>query len=760
MLRNFSDRSILFFTTLVFVFFPATLYFFNRQFWEFDSWLLLPFLISGVVAFVCLSLIHIFLLKTNKKILANFHKVLLTLTLIILINDVFSPLQLGPLDGKNIVSSESISVTVLETILSILFVYLVWFINSEKRNYVVYFEYFVYISSIILIALIFLNFGVVKDEDSKQAFIKNDNEKLPNIYLIHMDGLQADFLMRYLNQNPKIKSSLKGFTFFKNNLGSYPQTAESIPSYLTGEFHEKYRFNEWLRNIEKGTLTSTKEKGYRLTNIGSYGEFIRRPDLFDNILTESEIFQKYTNIKHSLIVNFTRLWLAKLSPNFLVNESLVYGKEIGKKIFQVVNYDVENKTIPINVEDGSSPVKGYFMMKYLTDSIQDYPKNGQFIISVNNLLHDTMKLSKDCSIQTNLSKQTGKRYYDQLVCAMKVTEEFIMKLKELDYYDNSIIIILGDHGGHQTGQLSNVNDNSSFETTRDTKAATTYAPWHTWTKAELENHARPALLIKGLKNSNNFTISDLPVQLVDVYPTLMGQLGMPTNKGIDGLDIFNIDRNRFENRHQIFYAFSVPNREATKVDKCHALTPSYDSKGILSLNFLRDCRTTQDVFFKDQYIKNAKRYKEIKLYYYEENKKIKFDLDDVYLLNINDIDHWGAWTSSDKVTISFVPDQNLQGYSSVSFEITGAYVCEKNKSIKANFSLNDNNIGLIDINMDNVKKITFPKIYKFKFPQEILMANKFNKFEIKIEGAEFSTCPNFGVDKRKKGLGIRKLMLM
>jgi len=62
--------------------------------------------------------------------------------------------------------------------------------------------------------------------------------------------------------------------------------------------------------------------------------------------------------------------------------------------------------------------------------------------------------------------------------------------------------------------------------------------------------------------------------------------------------------------------------------------------------------------------------------------------------------------------------------------------------------------------MDNVKKITFPKIYKFKFPQEILMANKFNKFEIKIEGAEFSTCPNFGVDKRKKGLGIRKLMLM
>ena len=107
-----------FFSLVTFVFIPSTLYLFNSNQWNYDYWLVLFFLVLGLGSLVVLFSVYFLINKISSKYALIFTYATFSFGLIILLNDMLSPVQLGLLDGSSIYSNERLLYTLLESIIN------------------------------------------------------------------------------------------------------------------------------------------------------------------------------------------------------------------------------------------------------------------------------------------------------------------------------------------------------------------------------------------------------------------------------------------------------------------------------------------------------------------------------------------------------------------------------------------------------------------------------------------------------------------
>ena len=93
-------------------------------------------------------------------------------------------------------------------------------------------------------------------------------------------------------------------------------------------------------------------------------------------------------------------------------------------------------------------------------------------------------------------------YYTSIESSMTVTMAYLNKLREAGVYDNSVIIILSDHGYNIEGEAVKVAQKNENETGRQ----------------------HPILFVKGLNESHDLQVSGAPISyedLVEAYYKLM-----------------------------------------------------------------------------------------------------------------------------------------------------------------------------------------------------------------------------------------------
>ena len=93
-------------------------------------------------------------------------------------------------------------------------------------------------------------------------------------------------------------------------------------------------------------------------------------------------------------------------------------------------------------------------------------------------------------------------YYTSIESSMTVTMSYLNKLREAGVYDNSVIIILSDHGYNIEGEAVKVAQKNENETGRQ----------------------HPILFVKGLNESHDLQVSGAPISyenLVEAYYKLM-----------------------------------------------------------------------------------------------------------------------------------------------------------------------------------------------------------------------------------------------
>ena len=737
-----------FFVLTIFVIIPGTLFLFNYNEWNQDSWLVGLFLILGLVSYLLLFIIY-YLIKIFSNKLANiFNYSIFTLGLVILLNDIFSPVQLGLLDGSKIYSNEPIFFTVLEFFIFFLVIFFVWFRIKRNELLLLMIVKPFYLVSLGVIIFSFSLGG--NNRETKYRSSTNTNyklKKLPNIYHFHIDGMQTDYFLRYIENNPEIMEVLKGFTLFEKNISNYPTTMLSLPSYMTGTTHTNGRFDEWIKNYDEGLLKKLKQSGYKLIH-SSNAPY--RSKYFDHIISIPELLKRYKGAEHLSVVEFSRIWLAKISPNYFTNESLPAGKKLGKFIFNKINPN-HNIDISLTIEDGTAALSGILMFQDILSDISFYSQDNQYVFLLNSILHDSYVSSPDCKIDKKPDYSIPERYYRQLECTMSLIERFIVKLKSIDKYDDSLILIHADHGSSFVGQLLDVKGESfrtNFEQSENVPFDKSIG---SSTLTTLESKARAILMIKPLNVDGKLKVSNLPTELLDIYPTIMGLLGFDNLENIEGKNIFSSKYLKNKERH--FY-YMAPNRWDTQVSKYHIMVPEYDNSGILSLTNPVKGKTTFESFFKGG--KNITRYKKIKFYYKNVDGSIITDIDWVFIDGVDIINSWGAWTNSSKVTLGFIPED--KEFRRLIIKISDVLIDSTESTLNADIHLNKYQIGSISFTPPK-SKYSFPKIIEFSVPDNLIIKNKPNIFEIYIKSPNSQNNSDLYKDAKDLALGLIELSL-
>lgn len=293
-----------------------------------------------------------------------------------------------------------------------------------------------------------------------------------NFLIILNDAVASVDFGDVLNENPEYTEVFEDFTYFPDTLGCYPCTRDTIPLVLSGELNK----NE----INFRTFSS---RAYN--NSSLFGELTDRGYTID--LYEPEL-----------------IWYGK--KNFKVQNSALsdnYKMSLGMYFSQEIKY-IGYKYLP------------YFLKRY--SSIETMNFNGL----VDNYIWDSRALYKMINENPTLDKTNEKSFkfmhtegahipfgYDKdlnivegytsysvkIESNITMVKAYLERLKANGAYDNTVIIIMADHGN------TNLN-----------------------TATDMLVRANPMFMVKGINEHHPFEVSQKPISyldLQDIYTKLL-----------------------------------------------------------------------------------------------------------------------------------------------------------------------------------------------------------------------------------------------
>ncbi len=319
-----------------------------------------------------------------------------------------------------------------------------------------------------------------------------------NIAVFIVDAMDAEYFNTVVEEYPEVEDVFSGFTYYKNTMGLYPTTKASIPQIATGEQYKNE--TEYQQYIESAWETSALVSQVKRNGF-SYGLYSKQCFVSNNVLDENTIINAViTKTKprsyFELAKNYYKLILFKYSPNIIKKYFVVEGE----------SFD-DNKMLIQDDQD-----------VYSLDTVKLYEKirNGGIKLVDGNILrvyhyegaHAPYRLDENLKLcdSTPVKQTRG---------ALKVVEEYIHCLKENNCYDNSMIVVLADHG------------------------------------SEGLYREHPALLIKNYYENHKLNFSDAPITYADLPATIMS--GITDEYGHYGRAAFEINSDEIRTRYYYYY---------------------------------------------------------------------------------------------------------------------------------------------------------------------------------------------------------------
>jgi Sulfatase len=355
-----------------------------------------------------------------------------------------------------------------------------------------------------------------------------------NVLLILLDSFQADVfkeIISHKTEGDQYQSALDGFVFFKENMGVFPGTYMSVPAILSGEIYRNHiPKGEFIKAVYGGKtiLNSAFESGYEIDLVGegsminmyTNGRYTNAHILVDNYhVTEQEYEQSDT-------AKLLDLTLFRLAPHFL--KKYVYNEQrwLVRPFFLNAEYQqfqyfahtaFLNKLIQNMSVDRTAPVFKFFHLM---------------------ITHSPMVVNRECDYAGGTLPRNRKTVTAQSKCSLGTVIKLFDKMKELGIYDDSLIILMADHGGHlQPYRFKN--------TTIDPDSnAISIDPW---TMAM----ATPLMSIKAPGASGTLKISTALTSLLDTPDTISSILNLDERFG--GRSVLELGPLEPRERRNYFY---------------------------------------------------------------------------------------------------------------------------------------------------------------------------------------------------------------
>ena len=469
---------------MIWIYEPIAMYINNiEDLWFGLNTIIFPLLLIFIFTFIMLSGIFTLIYYLNNKYIKKIpiYKIILVISFVCFfasyIQGNFLAYNLPALDGTTINWNNYKTDNIISIILWIVII-IVTLILLKKCKFDKTINYFKY-GSLIIFGMLFISFiSLFLTHDlsklNKKAVIFtedhiNDVSSDKNFFIFMVDSTDAVYFDDVLKSS-EYKDTFKDFTFYKDTLSAYGFTRDSVPYIISGIWNENETdfttyYNKAFDNSP--LLDKLKENNY---DINLYEmDNLWNTDKVDNINNVSK-------------------------ENIKVGKRMFYKQELKYNLYKYLPFFLKKYS---RIEDMDfNRCKNFYSYKFFNwNNKYMYDLfNNEKINKIDNKVFSFIHLEGahvPFEIDENFNLVSNGTFEKKILATIKLTDAFLKRLKENNLYDNSVIIIMADHG-------------YSFE--------------------NQQGRQNPILLIKGINEHHDMTYSDIPVSyeyLQDVYNDLL-----------------------------------------------------------------------------------------------------------------------------------------------------------------------------------------------------------------------------------------------
>lgn len=514
---------------------PIQLYLMNMsELWfsiEDIAWLCL---FNGIILFTVLSGIGLLL---PESIVGYYIAVLFGISIGLYIQGNFDPTDYGVLDGRAINWDDYQLTGIFNTVLWFFCIAIPIAIQKMKPKLA---RHVLHVGSCIIIAMqvvtvgtLFVtnHFGVKNTTGYVSDQGINTVSSQENVIVFVLDAFDQVYFDEIRSTDPDFLTPLDGFTYFDNVTGMYPTTKGALPYILTGQIYKNEQpYNNYIEEAYQKTAyyKDLISDGY---DIGIYTSDVFLPSYagqyFSNYISGKTQVSSYSGLAKTLY-NFVCF---RYFPHILKEKFWFYSGAFD----EWKGVEENSGTSVFNVDNFT------FYDKIKNDGLQivDDTKCYRFIHLYG--VHPPYNMNENAEEITDGSVTA----IDAARGSLYIVYEYLAQLKEKGIYDDSMIVVMSDHGA---GAAAPTN---------------------------------PLFIVKQRTSTGSLQVSSAPVCQGDLMGTIAEDIGINDYKKY-GQSIFEIQEGEMRERKYLYYQWDdswsseyLPRLKEYRVDSVNNDLSSY-----------------------------------------------------------------------------------------------------------------------------------------------------------------------------------------
>ena len=324
-----------------------------------------------------------------------------------------------------------------------------------------------------------------------------------NLLIVLMDTFQSDYFEEVLAHDPLLAESLDGFIYFPDTLSAAPSTFVSLPAIHSGVMYDPAQtmsayFESAIRS--SSFLSALATQGYQPVLLNPIRRLCPRDTA---CVTSDALLQTQFQSNLGEVLFLLDISLMRSAPEFLKNFVLNEGRFRLGPLFAAGQLSGDAR-----MAWNDSRLLDLFTQQA---SVSNAVPRVHFLHLMNT--HPPYGLNAHCEAIGEPVEFNRKSALAQATCGLRQFSALMDKLKKIDAYDNSLIILLGDHG---SAASTSAADMASLRLT-----ASGMLPAGA---ARLVGSANPLLMIKATGANQKFRSDPRPAQLTDIPATICNSL--------------------------------------------------------------------------------------------------------------------------------------------------------------------------------------------------------------------------------------------
>lgn len=449
----------------VFFFSPMDIFLGNqREFVVEFKYAALPMLITSLSASAAVAGVLTLALLIREKVFGIVSRLFFGLLLAMYAQTLFFNSKMATITGDTVDYSENITPAIVNAVIYSLIILLPLilyiFANNFKKNKVLncgkgmilpYVSGLIFVMQLVGTGSTILSTDFSKYEKMYTKYLAIEpttslsNEE--NVVVFLADRLDSLWMDEVIERFPEVSDKLKGFTFYQNNIAHNTNTFPSVPQMLTNSY---YKGEEWAdytgkawdgETLPKRLMENGFDVNLLIDNLTTYSSIAQIGEQCSNIgESDAELIEFNYLGAGGIIPTMSCLSFSKLSPYVLKTEfTRGMGSNLSQDFVQYLDDMPDRMPMTVGVESDMA----YY--KYLTkNGLTADNENKTFSFIHLNCSHGANNAT--AALNPDFFRADTADIYDTTRGGFEIIFNYISEMKRLGIYDNSTIIILGDHG--------------------------------------------------------------------------------------------------------------------------------------------------------------------------------------------------------------------------------------------------------------------------------------------------------------------------